>query len=61
MPDPKIAEELMCLAQKHPGNHPLSLKIRSKLADVIIESKVRVSKEFAKEAQTLGFALEEAI
>jgi DNA polymerase-3 subunit alpha len=61
MPDPKIAEELMCLAQKHPGNHPLSLKIRSKLADVVIESKVRVSKEFAKEAQALGFVLEEAI
>jgi len=60
MPDPKIAEELMCLAQKFPGNHPLSLKIRSKLADVVIESKIRVSKEFVKEAQTLGFDLEEA-
>jgi DNA polymerase-3 subunit alpha len=60
MPDPKIAQDLMCLAQKFPGNHPLSLKIRSKLADVVIESKVRVSKEFVKEAQTLGFELEEA-
>jgi DNA polymerase-3 subunit alpha len=61
MPDSKIAEELMCLAQKHPGRHPLSLKIRSKLADVIIESKIRVSPEFAKEAIALGCSLEEAI
>ncbi len=61
MPDSKIAEDLYCLAQKHPGNHPLSLKVRSKLADVIIESNVRVSKEFIKEAQNLGFEIEEAV
>ncbi len=60
MPDSKIAEELMCLAHKHPGNHPLSLKVRSKLADVIIESKLRVSQSFIKEAEELGFSLEEA-
>jgi len=50
MPDSRIAEELMCLAQRYPGTHPLSLKVRSKLADVIIESKIRVSKDFIKEA-----------
>jgi len=61
MPDSRIAEELMCLAQRHPGNHPLSLKVRSKLADVIIESKIRVSKSFINEAINLGFQLEEAI
>ncbi len=60
MPDSRIAEELMCLAQKHPGNHPLSLKVRSKLADVVIESKLRVSQNFIKEAEALGFSLEEA-
>ena len=60
MPDSRIAEELMCLAQRHPGTHPLSLKVRSKLADVIIESKIRVSKDFIKEAEALGFSLEEA-
>jgi len=61
MPDSRIAEELMCLAQRHPGNHPLSLKVRSKLADVVIESKIRVSKSFINEAINLGFQLEEAI
>jgi len=60
MPDSRIAEELLCLAERHPGNHPLSLKVRSKLADVIIESKVRVSKSFIKEAVNLGFELDEA-
>ncbi len=60
MPDSRIAEELMCLAERHPGNHPLSLKVRSKLADVIIESKIRVSQSFIKEAVELGFSLEEA-
>jgi DNA polymerase-3 subunit alpha len=61
MPDTRVAEDLMCLAQKYPGNHPLSLKVRSKLADVIIESKVKVSKNFIQEAINLGFQLEEAI
>ncbi len=61
MPDTRVAEDLICLAQKYPGNHPLSLKVRSKLADVIIESKVKVSKNFIQEAINLGFQLEEAI
>ena len=61
MPDSRIAEELMCLAQRYPGNHPLSLKVRSKLADVIIESKIRVSQNFINEAINLGFQLEEVI
>jgi DNA polymerase-3 subunit alpha len=60
MPDSRIAEELMCLAQRHPGKHPLSLKVRSKLADVVIESKVKVSKEFINEVVELGFDIEEA-
>ena len=61
MPDPRIAEELMCLAQRHPGNHPLILKVRSKLADVVIESKIRVSKDFINEVVELGFDVEEAV
>jgi len=60
MPDSRIAEELMCLAQRHPGRHPLSLKIRSKLADILIESKIKVSKEFTHKAIELGFDIEEA-
>ena len=54
MPDPKIAEELMCLAEKHPGNRPLELHIKSKLADVIIESRMRVSEHIIEEARALG-------
>ena len=61
MPQSRIAEELMCLASRHPGNHPLVLKVRSKLADVVIESKIRVSQEFVKEAIELGFDIEEAV
>ena len=61
MPDSRIAEELMCLAQRHPGRHPLNLKVRSKLADVVIESKLKVSKEFINEVVELGFDIEEAV
>ena len=52
--DPKIAEDLMCIAQKYPGNRPLELHIKSKLADVIIESKIKVSESMMEEARELG-------
>jgi len=61
MPDPKIAEELMCLAEKYPGNRPLELHIKSKLADVIIESRMRVSEMILEEAKVLGIYQEEAL
>ncbi len=58
MPDSRIAEELMCLATRHPGRHPLNLRVRSKLADVVIESKIRVSRDFINEVVELGFDVE---
>jgi len=61
MPDPKIAEELMCLAQKYPGKRPLELHIKSKLADVVIESKMKVSELIVEEAKELGVYLEEPL
>ena len=61
MPDPKIAEELFCLAEKYPGKRPLELHIKSKLADVIIESKMKVSELMIEEARELGVYLEEAL
>jgi DNA polymerase-3 subunit alpha len=61
MPDPKIAEELMCLAEKYPGNRPLEIHIKSKLADVIIESRMRVSEMILEEAKVLGIYQEEAL
>ncbi|HEO99615.1 MAG: DNA polymerase III subunit alpha [Campylobacterales bacterium] len=61
MPDPKIAEELMCLAEKYPGKRPLELHIKSKLADVVIESKMKVSELIVEEAKELGVYLEEPL
>ena len=61
MPDPAIAEELMCLVEKYPGNRPLELHIKSKLADVIIESRIKVSEMILEEAKALGIYLEEKL
>ena len=61
MPDPKIAEALMCLVEKYPGKRPLELHIKSKLADVVIESKMKVSEMILEEAKELGAYLEEPL
>ncbi|GIT99407.1 DNA polymerase III subunit alpha [Sulfurovum sp. TSL1] len=59
MPDAKIVEELMCLVDKYPGKRPLEVHIKSKLADVVIESKLKVSELIMEEAKELGVYLEE--
>jgi len=59
MPDAKTVEELMCLVERYPGKRPLELRIKSKLADVIIESKWKVSEMILEEAKELGAYLEE--
>jgi len=61
MPDAKIVEELMCLVDKYPGKRPLELHIKSKLADVVIESKMKVSELIMEEAKELGIYHEEAL
>jgi len=61
MPDPAIAEALMCLVEKYPGKRPLELHIKSKLADVIIESRLKVSEQILDEAQALGIYQEELL
>jgi DNA polymerase-3 subunit alpha len=61
MPDAKVIEELFCLAQKYPGKHPLQLSIKSKLSDVIIESKMKVSPMILNEAKSLGVYVEERL
>ena len=61
MPDAKIIEDLMCLVERYPGNRPLELHIKSKLADVIIESKMKVSELILEEAKELGVYLEESL
>ena len=61
MPDAKIVEELMCLVDKYPGNRPLEVHIKSKLADVVIESKYKVSELIMEEAKELGVYMEEPL
>ena len=57
MPDKRVIEELYCLAQKYPGRRPLQLQIKSKLADVVIESQMYVSENIVNEARELGVYL----
>jgi len=61
MPDAKTVEDLMCLVERYPGKRPLELHIKSKLADVIIESKYRVSDLILEEAKALGIYKEETL
>jgi DNA polymerase-3 subunit alpha len=61
MPDAKTVEDLMCLVERYPGKRPLELHIKSKLADVIIESKLKVSEMILEEAKELGVYLEETL
>ncbi|SFV64289.1 DNA polymerase III alpha subunit [hydrothermal vent metagenome] len=61
MPDVSVIEELYCLAQKHQGKHPLELRIKSKLSDVIIESKLKVNQMIIEEAKEIGIYLEEKV
>jgi len=39
MPDTRMIEELFCLAEKHQGNHPLELHIKSKLLTLLLNLK----------------------
>jgi DNA polymerase-3 subunit alpha len=61
MPDAKVVEDLMCLVERYPGKRPLELHIKSKLADVIIESKIKVSELILEDAKELGVYLEESL
>jgi len=61
MPDSKTVEELMCLVERHPGKRSLELHIKSKLADVIIESKMKVSEQILDEVKELGIYPEEGL
>ncbi len=61
MPDAKVVEALLCLVEKYPGKRPLELHIKSKLADVIIESKYKVNDLMLAEAKELGIYMEESL
>ncbi|MEA1952813.1 MAG: DNA polymerase III subunit alpha [Campylobacterota bacterium] len=57
----KIIRDFKTLVEEYPGKHPLELHIKSKLADVIIESKMKVSELIVEEAKQLGVYLEESL
>jgi DNA polymerase-3 subunit alpha len=61
LPDTALADKLLSLVHRYPGNRPLELHIKSKLADVIIESKMSVSDMILDEAKELGVYLEESL
>ena len=61
MPDTKVVEDLLCLVERYPGKRPLELHIKSKLADVVIESNMKVSELIMQEAKELGVYLEESL
>jgi len=59
--DTSSIEALWNLTQKHTGDTPLELHIKSKLADVIIESKINISTLIIEEAKELGFYQEQRV
>ena len=61
MPDAKIVEELICLVDRYPGKYPLELIVKSPEADVIIESKMKVSREILDEVKEMGIFEEKAV
>jgi DNA polymerase-3 subunit alpha len=61
LPDTRMIEALYDLAQKYPGRHPLQLNIKSKLSNVKIESKMKVSRSILMEAKELGVYEEEKL
>ena len=61
LPDTRVIEELYHLANKYPGRHPLQLNIKSKLSNVKIESKMKVSRSILIEAKELGIYEEEKL
>jgi len=61
LPDEKMIEELYCLAQRYPGRHPLQLNIKARLQEVIIESKLKVSRSILLDAKELGVYEEEKL
>jgi DNA polymerase-3 subunit alpha len=61
MPDAILLEKFVLLLESHRGKRPLELHIKSKLADVIIESKICVSESILEEAKALGIYREEGL
>ncbi len=59
--DTKIIRDLNVLIKECHGKRPLELRIKSKNADVIIESKLKVSEMILEEAKELGVYLEESL
>jgi DNA polymerase-3 subunit alpha len=61
MRDSRVLEQFVELLELHRGRRPLELHIKSKLADVIIESKISVSESIIEEAKALGVFEKESL
>lgn len=52
--DTMILQELYNLAKEHIGNHPLVICIKSKLADIVVETTLSVNEHFLLKSISLG-------
>ncbi len=52
--DRMILQELYNLAKEHIGNHPLVICIKSKLADIVVETTLSVNEHFLLKSISLG-------
>jgi len=61
MSDTQLINDLFSLVTKHQGGRSLSLRIKSKLADVVVESQYRVNDMIIDDAKELGIYVEEQL
>jgi DNA polymerase-3 subunit alpha len=61
MSDTKLINDLFSLVTKHQGGRSLSLRIKSKLADVVVESQYKVNDMIIDDAKELGIYVEEQL
>lgn len=52
--DDTVLERLVELIRKHPGRHPVSLIIRAKLQDVVIDTRLQAGESLREAARELG-------
>ncbi len=52
--DTTVLQDLYSLAKEHAGNHPLVVCIKSKLADIMVETTISVDEHFLSKAILLG-------
>ncbi|SHO80590.1 DNA polymerase III alpha subunit [hydrothermal vent metagenome] len=56
-----MVDELLNIVRRHKGTRRLQLSVKSKLADVIIETHIRVSDLIVEDAKSIGVYMEEKL